>query len=224
MHAVQVPQCARLRRRRRQRQVGVDLAEEEPRARLAVSSSVCLPRQPMPALGRERDLEHRRAVGEHAVAERRRSPRDAIGEPLQPRAQHLVIVAAERVARDERLRRIGEHFVARSRVTRQIIHPRGDDATPCRARASPDARASRRGVPYNPSSPCRPAASQSRRRVSSAARSMSAMPICWKPSSRPHCTMSAASARQSRSTRAGEHCSVPIMLEKRTPRVARTLA
>ena len=88
-----------------------------------------MPRQPRPDLRRQRDFEHRRAVGEHAIAEiadRRRGSASASCCSL--RAQHLVVVAAERVARDERLRRIGEHRVARARRRRPVVHARGDHA------------------------------------------------------------------------------------------------
>ncbi len=44
------------------------------------------------------------------------------------RAKHLVVVAAERVARDERLRRIGEDGCARRAPRRAVVHARGDDA------------------------------------------------------------------------------------------------
>ena len=67
---VHVPQCALDRRRRRQRQVGVDLAEEEIRARVARQQQRVLAAPAEARLGRERHLEHRRAVGEHAIAER----------------------------------------------------------------------------------------------------------------------------------------------------------
>jgi hypothetical protein len=46
----------------------------------------------------ERDLHDRRAVGECPVTERPDLGRDAIGEALEPEPQHLVVIAAERIA------------------------------------------------------------------------------------------------------------------------------
>ena len=118
----------RLRRRRRQRQIGVDLAQEEPRALVAREEQRVLAAPAEPGLGGERHLEHRRAVGEYAIAELADLVADRRGEALQAGAQNLVVVAAQRIARDERPARIGKHVVGRARRRRQVIHPRGDDA------------------------------------------------------------------------------------------------
>ena len=116
---VQVPQCARTSPRRDgQRQVGVDLAEEKQRAGLAREQQRVLAAPAEAGLRRERDFEHRRAVGEHAIAEgRRRLLAMRVGELLQAFAQHLVVVAAERIARDDRpLSGSASTVLARSRA------------------------------------------------------------------------------------------------------------
>ena len=66
----------------RQRQVGVDLAEEEIRAGFAVEQQRVLAAPAEAAALRQLDLHHRRAVGEDAVAEFPDRRRDAVGEPL----------------------------------------------------------------------------------------------------------------------------------------------
>jgi hypothetical protein len=75
-----------------------------------------LPCQPIPGLRGQRHFEHRRAVGEDAVAEVSDRSADVRREPLQLVAQHLVIVAAERVARDECLGRIAQDLLAGARL------------------------------------------------------------------------------------------------------------
>ena len=84
MQAVHVPQCA-LTGRRDRAAAGRCRSRRgrntSPMSR--VSSSVCLPRQPRPDLRRERDFEHRRAVGEHAIAERADVVADAAREPRE---------------------------------------------------------------------------------------------------------------------------------------------
>ena len=118
----------RLRRRRRQRQVGVDLAQEKPRALVARQQQRVLAAPAEAGLRGQRHLEHRRAVGEHAIAEIADLVANRRGEPLQPAAQDLVVIAAQRIARDERLARIGEHVRGRARRGRQVVHPRRDHA------------------------------------------------------------------------------------------------
>src|SRR5262245_2475399 len=87
------------------RQVAVNLAEEEPRARLAVEKQGVLAAPADSGSCGKLDLEHGRRVGEHAVAERADFGLDALAELLQARTQHLVIVAAAGVARDVRMPR-----------------------------------------------------------------------------------------------------------------------
>ena len=150
-----------------------------------------------PGLRRQRHFQHGSAVGEHAIAELADRRRNAVGEPLQLAAQHLVVVAAERVARDERLRRIVQHLLARACRRRPVVHPRGDDAQRARNERSRAAPGWRRAVPYNPwrhAGPRRASRSAAAPRLS---RSVSAMPISWKPSALPQRLMSAASAGQS---------------------------
>src|SRR3569623_829741 len=55
-------------------------------------------------------------------------------------------------------------------------------------------------------SPCRPAASQRCKCASCTASAVSAMPICWKPSSPPHCLMAGASCDQSVAVPAAALC------------------
>src|SRR4051812_36043888 len=85
----------------RQRQVGVHLAEEEPRSG-AVQKQRVLAAPADARAGSELDLHHRRRIGEHAVAEGADLILDAGTELLQPIAQHLVVIAAARIARDVR--------------------------------------------------------------------------------------------------------------------------
>src|SRR5258705_401764 len=111
----------------RKRQVGVDAPEKEERPRLAGNQHGVLASPAQPRLARELDLHHRCRVGEHAVAVRADFLRDPLGEPLQAPPEHLVIVAPERVARDEGLVAVLEHAHAVRRVG-PIVHARGDDA------------------------------------------------------------------------------------------------
>ena len=70
MQALQVPQWALAGCIRRQRQVGEDLAEKEPRAGIARDEIGVLADPAEAGIARERVLEHRRGVDAHAVAER----------------------------------------------------------------------------------------------------------------------------------------------------------
>src|SRR5690348_2282340 len=81
-----------------QRQVGVDLAQEEPRAG-AIEEERVLAAPAEAALARELDLHHRRRIGEHPIAERPRFRGDAVAELLQSAANELVIVAPPGVTR-----------------------------------------------------------------------------------------------------------------------------
>ena len=140
MHALQLPQCDGLRRRDRQRQVGIDLAQEEPRAGVARQEQRVLALPPDPGFRRERHFQHRGAVGEDAIAEIPDRVMDARRELLQLAAQYLVVVAAERVARDEGLGRLAQDLFAGPRRRRAVVHPRSDDAQRARkerARARP---------------------------------------------------------------------------------------
>ncbi len=87
-----------------------------------------MPRQPMP----DRAASATSSTGALSVNTRYpKSPTDArmrVASRCSLRAEHLVVVAAERVARDECLRRIAEHRVARACRRRAVVHARGDDA------------------------------------------------------------------------------------------------
>ena len=79
------------------------------------------------------DFEHRRRVGEDAVTERADFGRQAFGQALQPRAQHLVVIAATRIHRDHGAPRVGKRRLlvvdpAAARVARQVVHARADHA------------------------------------------------------------------------------------------------
>jgi len=95
--------------RRCQRQVGVDLAEEKPRAGLAIQQQGVLADPAEPGVAGQRLFEHRRTVGEHAITMRRDGFRHPLGQLLQPAPHQLVIVAAQRVARDVGRFRVGQH-------------------------------------------------------------------------------------------------------------------
>ncbi len=127
MHALHVPQCDVDGGRGGQRQVGVDLAEEEVRARVTRQEQRVLAAPAEARLGRERDFEHRRAVGEDAITERPDFRRDAVDETREAGAQHLVVVAPERIPRDVGARRIGERRLC-VRTAGPVVHPRRDDA------------------------------------------------------------------------------------------------
>jgi len=86
----------------RQRQVGEDFANEEHRARVAREQQRVFAAPAQAAASCEFDLEHRRAVGAHAITEITGGLLDARGQFLQPIAQHLVIVAPARVDRNHR--------------------------------------------------------------------------------------------------------------------------
>src|SRR4051812_43516831 len=85
-----------------QRQIGVDLAKEKPGAGALERERVLAAPGDAGAYG-ELDLHHRRRVGKHAIAENAELLFDAVAKALQPRAQHLVIVASTRIACDVRL-------------------------------------------------------------------------------------------------------------------------
>src|SRR5688500_13242835 len=89
-----------LRRIGRQRQVAIDLAQEEPRARIAVEEQRVLAAPAQARALRQLDLDDRSRIGEGAVAERPDLPLDALAQRLQARGQHLVIIAAAGIPGD----------------------------------------------------------------------------------------------------------------------------
>src|SRR5207302_9319024 len=112
------------RRVRRQRQVGVDLAEKEPGAGAVEEQRVlAAPADPGPHC--ELHFHHGRRVCEHAIAERTDFGLNPIAQALQPGAQHLVVVAAARIASDVRLRPTARRRFA---VPAGVIQSAGDDA------------------------------------------------------------------------------------------------
>jgi hypothetical protein len=121
------------RRRLRQGDVDVDLAEEEHRAGLAVERERVLAAPADAAARRELDLEHRRRVRENAVAERADRLAQPLGERAQALAQDLVVVAAAGIEGDRGLRRrrqpvpLDRAPLAGGRA-RQVVEPRRDDA------------------------------------------------------------------------------------------------
>ena len=80
-----------------------------------------------PGIARQRLLQHRRRIGEDAMAEGPDRFRDPIRQPLQPVAQHLVVVATQRIARDIAKLRQPQHLVHRPRLG-QVIEPHRDHA------------------------------------------------------------------------------------------------
>src|SRR5207237_1080258 len=99
-----------------ERKTDEELAEKEVRARIARKEERVLAAPSEPALRGERDFHHRSAIGEDAIVEWAELGGHALGERLQLRAQHLVVVAAERVARDEGAVRIFEHLIGIARI------------------------------------------------------------------------------------------------------------
>ena len=76
----------------------------------------------------ERFLQHRRAVGEGAVAERADACADPVGEFLQTGAHDLVVVTPERVARNHPQFRFVQYRIGRRRSAGQVIHAHGNHA------------------------------------------------------------------------------------------------
>src|SRR6266568_1562582 len=91
----------------RERKIRIDLAEKEKRARLAREQQRVLSPPAEPRLARQLHFHHRRRVGEHAVAEFADFAFDSSGKPPQASPQHLVVIAPESIASDERLAAVG---------------------------------------------------------------------------------------------------------------------
>ena len=106
-----------------------------------------------PGIARERLLQHRRRVDEHAVAERSDAlPAVWRASCCRPRAQDLVVVAAERVARDVAAARRRRARLARSCASaRPVVHARADHAHGARAPAPAAGCASSHGAACSPS-------------------------------------------------------------------------
>ena len=102
MQALQLPQWSETTGALGQGDVDEDLAEEEHRAGVAIERERVLAAPADAAARRELDLEHRRRIGEDAVAERADRLGELVGEPAQALAQDLVVVAASGVDRQRR--------------------------------------------------------------------------------------------------------------------------
>jgi hypothetical protein len=131
MHAVQVPQWSVTGVSGCQRQVGEQLAEEEIRSRVAIQQQGVLAAPAQPAVPGQADLHYRGRVGEGSIVEVTGLFADAIGEFLQSCPQQLVVIAAQRIARDEGAAAVGQR-VAGIRGAGPVIHARGDDAAGAR--------------------------------------------------------------------------------------------
>ncbi len=79
-------------------------------------------------VARERLLQDRAAVDEHAMRAGNAVLADFLSESRETSAQDLVIVAAERVARDVRALGVAQDLVSVARLRRQVVHARRDDA------------------------------------------------------------------------------------------------
>ena len=84
----------------RQRQIGVDLAQKKPRARIAGDKVGVLADPAESRIAGQGFLEHGSRVDVHAIAEFSDPRLDAIGKVLQRVAHDLVVVACQRIARD----------------------------------------------------------------------------------------------------------------------------
>jgi hypothetical protein len=111
----------------RQRQVRQYLADEEIRAGVAGDQVRVFPDPAEARLARERALEHGSGIHEHAISHRADVCLDVVGQALQRAAQDLVIVAAQRVARDVRGFRVRERVASRPGIRWPIVHARGQD-------------------------------------------------------------------------------------------------
>ena len=88
----------------RQSQVHIDFTEEEHRARLAVEQQRVLAAPALAAAGSQLSLQHRRRVGEGAMAQFFDMRGDPLGEFLQAGAHDLVVIAAPGIHRNDALR------------------------------------------------------------------------------------------------------------------------
>ncbi len=118
---------------RRQRHVDKDFAQKKHRASLAVQQQRVLAAPALAAARAQFGFEHRRRVGKDAVAERPKFGADALTQALQATAQHLVVVAAAGIERDDGLiallqaRELDGLPIGR-RGGAQVVHARRDHA------------------------------------------------------------------------------------------------
>ena len=137
---VQVPQCSVERGVDRQRQVGVGSRRGRTSIPRRGSAAACACRaSPARSCARARPPSPA-PVGEDAVAERADGVRDAVGQLLQARAQHLVIVASARVAATPRAALPSARRASRARPSPRRRRAAGSPCAPrsraaCRARS-----------------------------------------------------------------------------------------
>ena len=171
------------RRVDRQRQVDVDLAEEEPRAAVLVDQAGVLADPAQARVARERAFEHRRRIDEHAMPERPDLAGDAVGQLLQ--AMRASACGSRGPARSARRRRVRRRTASPGVVGVAGRSPaRPTSRAPCRARSSPGRARLSPWRAIQSIDPYRPCVSQSRRWASSSPSSTPAMPTRWKPSSK----------------------------------------
>ena len=116
------------RRVDRQRQVGVQLAEEKIRTGALVEQHGVLADPAQPGVARQRLFQHRRGIDVGAIAEIPDHAADPFGQFLQAIAHQLVVVAAQRVARHVSGIAVAQHLPRVCGAGRGVIHAHGDDA------------------------------------------------------------------------------------------------
>ncbi len=112
--------------RDRQGQVGVELSEKKPGTGFLVDQVGVLADPAETGIACQRFFQHRRAVDKGAVAEFSDLIFNFIGQLLQAFAHHLVVIPAQRIARDIAQIRIIQHGFGQLGVGRVIIHAHRD--------------------------------------------------------------------------------------------------
>ena len=125
-----MPRCGRCGL---QGQIDIDLAEKKHRARIPVEHQRVFAAPALAAAAGQLALEHGRGIGEGAMAELAYRFADAIGQFLQTRAQHLVIITSTRIHRHNgfvwsRQAFELERLPTRWNRLRQVIHACGNHA------------------------------------------------------------------------------------------------
>src|ERR1700679_2348349 len=92
----------------RQLKVEINFAEEKIRPGVAVDQVRVLADPAQAGIARQVLFQHRRAVGKNAVPERTDFGLNALAERLKPRAQHLVIIPSQGIARHIAYIAVGE--------------------------------------------------------------------------------------------------------------------
>ena len=111
-----------------QRQIGIDFAEKKPRPGRARQQQRVLAAPAQSAFAGEFHFQHRCAVGEDAELEWADFVLDFFRQLLQPGADQLVIVAAQRIARDVGFVAVFHDRDAVVRLGREVGHARSDHA------------------------------------------------------------------------------------------------